>query len=446
MMIRKGVTAVLVAVLAIVSFSCGKKGVPYDTKPSTTTNIEIFSGNNQTAAAGAFLADSLMVRVVTTVGDPVENITVTFSQITTDEGGHFPTPSWGTRVTNANGIAYTKYYLDTLTGVDTIQAAASGLEDSIVYFVITVVADAAKKLTMISPLGSRNTMAGEPMPEPYVVRVTDKYNNPVSGHPVRYHAMDRCVIVTDSSAVAGYETDTAYTRTDVSGEASAEWIFTINPYPGFGYPMSSNLWAVDSLGDSVEYAGYSTSPGVLEYYYDIRPIFAEHCFSCHSGSVRSGDYALDYYYEISGGGNMTPGDTTSPLLEYLTPNHWGTHINIVEEDKIIRWVVTDDAAPGHSGLNNYTDNMKAIFDAHCVSCHGGSSPSGDYDMTTFDGIRGGGIDATPNAIPGNPASELALVMMMNNPGGDMRDYLGPDSSALADSVIHWITVDSLRDH
>ncbi|NMC45135.1 MAG: hypothetical protein GYA46_14540 [candidate division Zixibacteria bacterium] len=441
MMTRRGIPVLLIAALAIVSLSCGKKGVPYDDQPSTTTHIEIVSGNNQTAAAGSILSDSLLIRVLTTTGDPVEGISVTFSQITPEAGGHF---TWSTtQVTNSQGYARNRYYLDTLIGIDTVRVVASGLNDSIAYFAMTVLPDAAKNLAKVSPLTTIGTVAGETMPEPYVVKITDKYGNPVSGHRVYFVAKERCLVTTDSSQAAGFEDDTAYTRTDASGEASGEWIFTAN-YPG--YPFSSDLSAFDSLGDSVFFIGYGTDPGVFEYYYDIRPILADHCFSCHAGTVRSGGYALDYYYEVSGDGNMTPGDTTSPLLEYLTPNHWATHINIVEEDKIIRWVVTDNAAPGHSGLNNYTDNMKAIFDAHCISCHSGATPSGSYDMTTLDGIRGEGTDATPNAIPGDTACFLARVMKPNNPLESMRVFLGADSTALADSVIHWITIDSLRDH
>lgn len=445
-MIQKGVPAILVALLAVFPLACGKKGVPYDAKPSTTTHIEIVSGNNQTASAGAFLPDSLMVRVVTSTGQPVPDITIIYSQITPEAGGHFPTPTWSTRTTNSQGIAFSKFYLDTLVGVDTIKAVASGLNDSIAYFGMTVMPDAAKNLAKVSPLTTQSTVAGQPMPAPFIVRVTDKYGNAVPGHPVRFTARDRCVVTTDSSQATGFETDTAYTRTGLTGEAMATWIFTVNPIPFLGYPFSSDLRAHDSLGDSLMFFGYSTSPGVLKYYYDTRPILADHCFICHAGTVRSAGYALDYYYEISGGGNMTPGDTTSPLLSYITPDHQGTHINAVEEDKIIHWVVTDSAAPGVSGLNNYHDNMKAIFDAHCVACHSGPTPIGNYDMETFDGIRGGGTDATPNAIPGDTACFLARVMKPNNPLESMRVFLGVDSTALADSVIQWIVVDSLRDY
>ena len=132
-------------------------------------------------------------------------------------------------------------------------------------------------------------------------------------------------------------------------------------------------------------------------------------------------------------------------MSKITPDHELTHLNYVEQDKIIRWVVTDGAAPGSSGLNNYHDNMKPIFDAHCISCHSGASPLGSYDMTTFDGIRGDGSDAVPNAIAGDAGCLLGLKMTPATVD-NMRLYFGADSVALADSVIRWIVVDSLRDY
>ncbi|MDD4051866.1 MAG: hypothetical protein PHR28_08220 [candidate division Zixibacteria bacterium] len=436
---RKGVPAVFIALLAIAALACGKKGVPYDDQPSTSLRIEIVSGNNQVGPAG-FLSDSLKVRVKTSTGQPVPDITITYAQITPVDSGHFPTPTWNIRKTDDQGIAYSLYYVDTQVGVDTIRAVASGLDDSIVYFVLQVTPEAAKKFVKVSPLTTLTTVAGQPMPVPYIVRVTDKYGNPVAGHRVRYVVQDSSVVVTDSTLAAGFESDTAYTRTDASGLASATWIFSVD-YPG--YYFSSDLRAYDSLGDLVSFFGAGTDPGTLTYYGAARPIFAAHCFSCHPSAYS--DYSLDFYYQVKANGNMIPGDTTSPLLSDILPAHELTHLNFVEQNTIIRWVVTDNAAPGMSGLNNYHDNMKPIFDAHCISCHGDASPSGSYSMTTFDGIRGDGSDAVPNAIPGDAGCRLSLKMASAT-ADNMRLYFGADSVALADSVTRWIVVDSLRDY
>ena len=124
------------------------------------------------------------------------------------------------------------------------------MDDSIVYFIMHVTPEAAKKLVKVSPLTTVGTVAGQPIAVPYIVQVTDKYNNPVEGHRVRFTARDRCLVLTDSSQVTGFESDTAYTRTDASGQASATWIFTVN-WPG--YTFSTDLRAHDSLGDSYSF-------------------------------------------------------------------------------------------------------------------------------------------------------------------------------------------------
>jgi hypothetical protein len=66
-------------------------------------------------------------------------------------------------------------------------------------------------------------------------------------------------------------------------------------------------------------------------------------------------------------------------------------------------------------------------------------------MTTHGGIRGGGLDATPNAIAGDASSLLAtqMIAMHNWPA------LDPDSitaAVLADSIVNWIVNDSLRQY
>jgi hypothetical protein len=252
------------------------------------------------------------------------------------------------------------------------------------------------------------------------------------------------------------EIDTAFTRTDQDGLARAQWIMTVNPvadpyHIGLPpYPNSSRLFALRVVNDSLVrrdtaiFLASTTDPGPLKYYNDLRPLFEEHCFACHSGPVRQGNYAMDFYYELFGNGNLIPGDTNSPLLSSANASHQLVHFNMIDEDEVINWVVYDSAAPGASGLNNYTTNMKAIFVARCILCHNSPTPDGDYLLSTHAGIRGNGSDGVPNAIPGDSASLLVQVLLPSIVG-TMRSYLGPDSVALADSLIRWVVRDSLRD-
>jgi hypothetical protein len=241
--------------------------------------------------------------------------------------------------------------------------------------------------------------------------------------------------------------DSAFTCTDGNGEASAEWIMTVNPTPYLGtWPNNTpTMFAYGDMIDTTEFFNATAyNPGMFKYYFNARDVFEDNCFICHAGAIRQGDYVLDYFYEVAGGGNLDPPDSSAPFLYYMKPeNHSFVHnANLIEQDIVINWVVTHDTAHGSSGLNNYANNMKNIFDLNCATggCHDGAAI---YDMTSFPGLRAGGLDATPNAIRGDSASLLAQALL---PGGSMRGHFGADSVILSDSVINWIVDDSLRQY
>jgi len=219
----------LILTLTIFVVSCGDKGVPPDT---TTTSLTIASGNSQIVPAGGFLPDSLMVRVVTDKGVPVPDIDVSYEQITQIDNGSF---TWiNAQTTNVEGYARNKYYADTKVGLDTIQATATNIDDSIVYFVVTVMAGPLESL--IDSLGENQSGTdGQSLPNPCVVFLTDEYDNPIPDYRVRFVAQDGCTITTDSTTIAA---DTAFTRTDAGGLASAIWIMAPDNPAGF-----SVLWA-----------------------------------------------------------------------------------------------------------------------------------------------------------------------------------------------------------
>ncbi|MCP4569666.1 MAG: hypothetical protein GY841_18970 [FCB group bacterium] len=234
----------LIISLIIFAISCGDKGVPVDT---TTTSLTIVSGDGQIISAGDFLPDSLMVRVVTDKGAPVPDINVLYEQITPLDGDGL---TWnGPQVTNLNGYARNKYYANNHIGVDTIQATASNIDDSIVYFVVNVIAGAVDTLD-ISEGDNQSGTDGQPLAEPCVVFLIDKYDNPISDYRVRFVAQDGCTITTDSTTTAA---DTAITRTNAAGLASATWIMAPDNPNGY-----SVLWAQglsnDVVADSISFS------------------------------------------------------------------------------------------------------------------------------------------------------------------------------------------------
>lgn len=81
----------------------------------------------------------------------------------------------------------------------------------------------------------------------------------------------------------------------------------------------------------------------------------------------------------------------------------------------------------------YKDDIKKIFDEHCVSCH--NQASADFDLSTYFGITQSGT-----AFPGDANSKIILVTQS---GGSMRQYLGADASIKAERIRKWVVEDSL---
>ncbi len=88
-------------------------------------------------------------------------------------------------VSDANGEVKAYYTLGTVAGANIINATSGNLVGSPVEFSVTAVADIAKKVVYISGDGQSGP-AGQPLPAPFVVKVTDQYDNPVSGVAVTF--------------------------------------------------------------------------------------------------------------------------------------------------------------------------------------------------------------------------------------------------------------------
>jgi hypothetical protein len=444
-----------VIITGVVAVSCGKKGVPPDGNIKPKIFLEVVSGQDQLLPPYTLSLDSLRVRVVNGQGLPVVGDTVTFTQLTPgDSGGFFfSIPRLpDTLITNQQGYAYNLYRSDGMVGVDTLMVTTSSLGDTgAVYFIVTVRPGQAADIEKISPMSTQSSQGGKTIPVPYVVRVKDRFGNSVPNSRVVYRATERCVVITDSMLTRPFYLDTAYTFTDTTGVARANWVLTVNPDPYFGgYPNTLpelHAYAIynNARVDSLYFQAYATNPGQLKYYYDVRPVLVDNCqgAACH-GSVSS--YLVDFYYTLMEDNNLIPGDTTCPFADDLDPLQHISNINMVEEDKAFRWVKVDSAAPGSSGLNSYSGQMKTIFDGSCVTCHNGTTLDGSYDMSDHPGIRGDGSDMSiPNAIPGDSSCLLVTYMLSGHYADSLS--LNPDTAAaLADSIVRWVVTDSLREY
>lgn len=86
----------------------------------------------------------------------------------------------------------------------------------------------------------------------------------------------------------------------------------------------------------------------------------------------------------------------------------------------------------------YTLDIQSIFNSQCTSCHSGTNPSASYDLSTFIGVFGSGIDNIPNAIPGNSTS---LLLQKIQPSASMYEYVGSLNDV--NKITMWVVEDRL---
>jgi mono/diheme cytochrome c family protein len=53
---------------------------------------------------------------------------------------------------------------------------------------------------------------------------------------------------------------------------------------------------------------------------------------------------------------------------------------------------------------SYATDVSTFFGANCITCHGTSSPSGGYSLTSYAGATGTGSDTIPNVVAGSADS------------------------------------------
>jgi adhesin/invasin len=137
------------------------------------TTIALVSGNNQSAAVGAALANPLVVRVTDANGIPVGNVGVTW---TAEVGGSVSAEN---TATDASGLAQVTRTLGLLPGTYTTTAAVDGLNGSPITFTSTATVGPAAKLAIITQPGTTTATSGialVPQPE---IEVQDALGNPI---------------------------------------------------------------------------------------------------------------------------------------------------------------------------------------------------------------------------------------------------------------------------
>jgi hypothetical protein len=80
----------------------------------------------------------------------------------------------------------------------------------------------------------------------------------------------------------------------------------------------------------------------------------------------------------------------------------------------------------------YGAHLRAVFAAHCDACHGASRQDGNYRTDSLAGLRGTGVDSTPDLIAGDPNCALARRTR-------------PRKSAFDQGALSWFESDLIED-
>src|SRR5215208_1962210 len=177
--------------------------LPVDVTP-VPASLALLSGGEQRAAAGSRLAQPLVVRVMSTRGQPVVAVSL---NLTTADGG---TPEPAVAVTDADGRARARWTLGDTPGRQRITAAVESLDSVAAAF---AEADPVAANVRAEAIGANQAApAGAALPLPVGVRLTDSLGRALAGVPVTW-----------TSAEGGGTVTAEAVRTDSAGEARARW-------------------------------------------------------------------------------------------------------------------------------------------------------------------------------------------------------------------------------
>ncbi len=182
------------------------------------------SGNHQIGPVMQKLAEPLVAKVLTADNLPIKNHQVNF-KVTRGDGTF---DGIGLKEislrTDEQGIVKSDFYIGRLTDTTKVRVSAlnsaGALKGSPLVFNLVGQPELPNALKLVS--GHNQTgAAGSPLREPLKVKVIDKYNNPVSAHPVLF------TVLAGGGTIEGKTTITKYT--EANGEAAV--YLTLGPDP-----------------------------------------------------------------------------------------------------------------------------------------------------------------------------------------------------------------------
>lgn len=179
--------------------------------PLAAQSLLMDGGNGQTRNVGTALASPLIAKVTDRNGNPVSRWPVQFTVLS--GGGYFLETQ--PLMTDANGQAKVTYVLGENPGQNSIEARALNLSAAPITFTATGKIGTASQLQALPGSNGQTGVAGEPLPSPIGVLVTDSNGDPIAGHRITF------TITFGNGTVNGASQATV--STDPFGIARATW-------------------------------------------------------------------------------------------------------------------------------------------------------------------------------------------------------------------------------
>jgi cytochrome b subunit of formate dehydrogenase/mono/diheme cytochrome c family protein len=163
----------------------------------------------------------------------------------------------------------------------------------------------------------------------------------------------------------------------------------------------------------------------------IGPMLQSKCRTCHGGAAATAGLSLETYQSALAGGESGPGivpgepDSSYLVIIQRAGNH-PVQLDATELEILVHWVNAGApeslgaAAPGAGSVPTFQDNIAAVFQASCGTCHG-ESALGGLNLTTYDAVIAGGANG-PVILPGDPAgSSLVEIQVAGGHPGQLSE-------------------------
>ncbi len=218
--------------------------------PLPAEKINVIAGQAQTGNVNTALPKLLTVQVLDKFNNGVPEHPVDFVV----EAGNGRLLKQSPVLTDSLGVASVTYVLGAAGGENRIRAASSGLNNSPLIFVATALNSAPANLEYLGG-NNQEAVAGQILPQPLAVKVTDANKRPVYGVPV-----DFAVNFGNGTVNGG---NNATIRTDEFGEARVVW--QLGPNAGINTVRAAASGLTGSPLDFQAIAASGTAKNLLAF-------------------------------------------------------------------------------------------------------------------------------------------------------------------------------------